>query len=186
MKRAVAGTLLSALVFSVCAEQAKINKGVDLQKDPIATSSKVVALPMGSTVDVVEKKGFWVRVTANGQTGWVKLNDIELQVIKVKTDALATGRTGGGNIVNTAGARGLSPDELKTAKPNSAAVDVAGKASSSVSDSDVDGFVKAGSITARSNIPKTTLGKNTKSTPVSATVTNGKPVQAGGKKNENW
>lgn len=186
MKKILGGVLLGTLICSANAEPAKTNKGVDLLKEPVASAPKVAALPSGTTLDVSEKKGFWVKASGNGQTGWLKLSDIELQVTKAKTDAMATGRTGSGNIVNTAGARGLSPDELKTAKPNTGAVDAAGKASSAVSDADVDGFVKTGSITARSNIPKTTLSKNTKSTPASVTVSNGKPAQAVGKKNENW
>lgn len=186
MKSIVAAVLLSSLAVTVYAEQAKTNKAVDLQKEPVASAAKVAALPQGAMVDVAEKKGFWVKVSGNGQTGWLKLSDIELQITKAKTDALATGRGGSGNIVNTAGARGLSPDELKTAKPNVGAVDAAAKASGSVSESDVEGFVKAGSISARANIPKTTLGKNTKSVPSTVTVSNGKPVQSGGKKNENW
>lgn len=186
MKSIVAAVLLSSLAITGYAEQAKTNKGVDLQKEPVASSGKVAALPQGTMVDVAEKKGFWVKVSGNGQTGWLKLSDIELQITKAKTDALATGRGGSGNIVNTAGARGLSPDELKTAKPNAGAVDAAVNASRSVSESDVDGFVKSGSIAARINIPKTTLGKNTKTAPSIVTVSNGKPVQSGGKKNENW
>lgn len=186
MKNIVAAVLLSSLAITVYAEQAKTNKGVDLQREPGASSGKVASLPQGAMLEVAEKKGFWVKVSSNGQTGWLKLSDIELQITKAKTDALATGRGGSGNIVNTAGARGLSPDELKTAKPNTGAVDAAAKASGSVSESDVDGFVKSGSISARTNIPKTTLVKNTKSVPSTVTVSNGKPVQSGSKKNENW
>lgn len=186
MKRLLTFVFLGGISCSLLAEQAKTIKGVELQKEPIASSAKVTALPSGATVEVGEKKGFWVKVTASGQTGWLKLSDIELQVAKAKIDPMATGRTGSGNIVNTAGARGLSPDELKTAKPNTGAVDAAGKASSGVTDADVESFTKTGSIVPRSGIPKTALSKNVKSAVTTATVTNGKPVQATGKKNENW
>ena len=72
MKSIVAAVLLSSLAVTVYAEQAKTNKAVDLQKEPVASAGKVAALPQGAMVDVAEKKGFWVKVSGNGQTGWLK------------------------------------------------------------------------------------------------------------------
>lgn len=184
MKRLLILAMTAYSIVSL-AEQAKTNKSADLLKEPLGNAAKLVSLPAGASLDIGEKKGFWVKATAGGQTGWLKLSDIELQVTKAKIDPLATGRAGSGNIVNTSGARGLSPDELKTAKPNTGAVDSAVKSSVSVTDVDVASFMTTGRIVPKPAIPKTVLGKNGKTIPPNASVSNGKQTTPGAK-NANW
>lgn len=48
MKSIVAAVLLGSFAASVYAEQAKTNKAVDLQKEPVANAGKVAALPQGA------------------------------------------------------------------------------------------------------------------------------------------
>ncbi len=105
-------------------------------------------------MSILEKKGFWIKVQSDNKNGWAKLSDVELPTVdSKKIDPLSTGRSSSGNIVNTAGVRGLSPDELKNAKPNSAAVDQATQMSQSIATTDITGFASSGGIVARTNVP---------------------------------
>jgi len=187
MKRLLILSMLGVSCSFAFAETAKTIKAADLLKEPSATATKVLSVPSGAQLTVSEKKGFWVKATSGNQTGWLKLSEIELQVTKAKIDPMATGRSGSGNIVNTAGARGLSPDELKSAKPNPGAVDSAVKVSSSVTDADLSSFASAGGIASRSNVPPTSLSKNAKSSSTSSVTVSSSSVKSGsGRKNDEW
>jgi hypothetical protein len=136
------------------AQQTKAIKAVDLLAEPTVGAKKSGTLTVGQAISVLEKKGFWVKVQSSNQSGWVKLTDIELPNTVTKIDPLSTGRASGGNIVNTAGVRGLSPDELKNAKPNSAAVDQATQISQSITTTDIAGFASSGGVVTRTNVPE--------------------------------
>jgi hypothetical protein len=153
-------------------QNALILQPTQVRHDPSATSQKITDVAPKKTVKVLEKKGFWVKIEADGKSGWVKLSDIELPSISNNIDPLSTGRAANGNIVNTAGVRGLSPEELKGAKPNTAALEVAIKNSDLIKDSDIANFMSGGGLTPKSSTPqikavKTTLMGNTENTEAS-------------------
>ena len=139
---------------NVLAQQAKATKPADLLAEPLAGAAKSGSMTSGQALSVLDKKGFWVKVQNGSQSGWVKLTDVELPNAVTKIDPMSTGRTSSGNIVNTAGARGLSPEELKGSKPNTAAVDQAIQNAVKVSDSDVSAFILSGGVVPRANIPE--------------------------------
>ena len=146
--------------YSVAQQSGKMTKGADLLSEPSLNSSKVVSVKSGQTVAILEKKGFWIKVQTDNKSGWTKLSDVELPSIDIKKiDPMSTGRASSGNIVNTAGVRGLSPDELKNAKPNSAAVDQAAQISQSVAIADITNFASSGGIVARANLPEVKVVK---------------------------
>ena len=138
----------------VLAQQAKATKPADLLAEPATGAVKSGSMAAGQALSVLDKKGFWVKVQSGSQSGWVKLTDIELPNAVNKIDPMSTGRTSGGNIVNTAGVRGLSPEELKGSKPNTALVDQAVQNAAKVSDSDVSAFISSGGVVPRANIPE--------------------------------
>jgi hypothetical protein len=159
-------------------------QATQVRQDPSASSQKIIDIASKKSVKVLDKKGFWVKIEVDGKSGWVKLSDIELPSISNKIDPLSTGRAADGNIVNTAGVRGLSPEELKVSKPNTAALDVAIKNSELIKDSDVANFISSGGLTPRSSTPqlkavKTTLTGNTENSKAS------KNSSAGNKKTNN-
>ena len=141
------------------AQQAKATKPADLLAEPTTGAPKSGSMTAGQAISVLDKKGFWVKVQSGSQSGWVKLTDIELPNAVTKIDPMSTGRTSGGNIVNTAGVRGLSPEELKGSKPNTAAVDQAVQNAAKVSDSDVSAFVSSGGVVPRANVPEVKVVK---------------------------
>lgn len=154
---------LLVISASAYAQQSKVSKSAILYKDPSVNSAQVVVLNSGKALNILERKGFWVRVDVSGQVGWLKLSDVELPNNPNKIDPLSTGRTSGGNIVNTAGARGLSPDELKNSKPNPVSVELAIQNSAKVTDSDVVRFMTEGGILQRTNLPEVQSAKLTTS-----------------------
>lgn len=145
---------LAGYSANVLAQQAKATKPADLLAEPLAGAAKSGSMTSGQALSVLDKKGFWVKVQNGSQSGWVKLTDVELPNAVTKIDPMSTGRTSSGNIVNTAGARGLSPEELKGSKPNTAAVDQAIQNAVKVGDSDVSAFILSGGVVPRANIPE--------------------------------
>ena len=103
-------------------------KETPLKDKPFADAATLANLPAKAAVDVLGRQGGWLRVTASGKQGWVRMLNVrtgppgqasagrEVQGVA----AVASGRAGKGNIVATSGIRGLSEEELKAAKPNPA------------------------------------------------------------------
>jgi hypothetical protein len=157
----IAAFAFNAIGFSsgALAQQAKATKPADLLTEPTPGSAKSGSMTSGQALSVLDKKGFWVKVQNGSQSGWVKLTDIELPNAVTKIDPMSTGRTSGGNIVNTAGVRGLSPEELKGSKPNTVAVDQAVQNAAKVSDADVSSFISSGGVVPRGNLPEVKVVK---------------------------
>lgn len=102
-------------------------RATDLKDKPVAEAKVLRKLAAKSAVTVVDRQGGWLRVTAAGQQGWVRLLDVSTQPASARggtaqdIDAakrIATGRAGSGNIVATSGIRGLNEEQLRTAAAN--------------------------------------------------------------------
>jgi hypothetical protein len=141
------------IASSALAEDIKIIKNTALYSDPSLSSKKILDVQSQSKGIILEKKGFWVKVNITNQQGWVKLSDVALPAVNVNIDPNSTGRSAGNNIVNTAGVRGFSPEELKASKPNIAATEEAIKASIKITESDVKQFMADANLVAKNKIP---------------------------------
>jgi hypothetical protein len=98
-----------------------------LRADPSPTAASVGNVAANARVQVVERKGFWARISSGNVSGWLKLSSLSLEPSGTASAApslagLASGRTGSGNIVSTAGTRGLSAEDLRSAQPDMNAV----------------------------------------------------------------
>lgn len=133
----LAGTLLAAtLTFTHAAAPTKmaptpatVVRATELKDKPAVEAKTVKKLAAQSAVTVVDRQGGWLRVTAQGQQGWVRLLHVSTQPAGARGGAgqdveaakrIATGRAGSGNIVATSGIRGLNEEQLRTAAPNPA------------------------------------------------------------------
>lgn len=106
---------------------------VDLMATPYRDAKPAGKLPSNTTVYILERRGGWLRISAMGITGWARLHQVragEGPEAKTSGGGLAalknvsqTGRSGSQGIVATTGIRGLSAEELKSAKPNPKAVE---------------------------------------------------------------
>lgn len=101
-------------------------RATELKDKPAAEAKTLKQLAAKTTLTIVDRQGGWLRVTAQGQQGWVRLLHVSTQPPGAagKTSDLdaakriATGRAGSGNIVATSGIRGLNEEQLRTAAAN--------------------------------------------------------------------
>jgi hypothetical protein len=119
------------LVFCLCLPAGVLaqEKGTALKADsllaePFADAKKVGSMAKGDAVLILKKNGGWFQVKASSAEGWVRLLSIRRgEAGKASTAkelggvaALSSGRAGTGQIVSTTGVRGLTEEELKSAK----------------------------------------------------------------------
>lgn len=129
--------LVMASLFASCAfaqEAAFTNRATELKERAAADASTVAPLPEGASLKVLERAGGWTRVEAEGRQGWVRVFHLRFPVtaqagtesggvLGSVTSALGFGRdhTKGATVATT-GIRGLSPEDLRNASPDAAAL----------------------------------------------------------------
>jgi hypothetical protein len=110
--------ILIMLLISLSSFADSLKSDQDLLKEP-KIKSDVVGKAKKGNVEIIEKKGFWVKVKSNGLEGWTKMSNVQVDSSKsLDVAALDSGREGGGNIVSTSGVRGLDGAELADAQPD--------------------------------------------------------------------
>ncbi len=113
-----------ALLASLAANAAETGtalKSDSLRAEPYGDAKTVGSLARGDKLDIVEKKGAWLKVKTAKSSGWVRLLSVKRGAAAKSNEAggvlgLATGRAGTGQVVSTTGVRGLSEEDLKAAK----------------------------------------------------------------------
>lgn len=115
-------------------EAAFTNRATDLKDRAAADARTVAPLPEGASLKVLERAGGWTRVEAAGQQGWVRVFHLRFPVTAQAgtdsggvlgnvTSALGFGRERSkGATVATTGVRGLTPEDLRNASPDTAAL----------------------------------------------------------------
>lgn len=165
----VVAALLSvgaAMAEPAMAEPAKVRTAGPLQAQPLAAATSTGSVKAGTTVDILQRKGFWARVKSGAQTGWLKLSRLSLGSGVSGNDiaALASGRTGSGNVVSASGGRGLDAADFERATPDSAAV--AALSRTAASETAAAQFARAGGLKARKidyiRAPKSSTSQSSK------------------------
>jgi hypothetical protein len=122
-----------------------------LRAEPLPSSAAVATATRNSRVEVLERRGFWMRIKSGGATGWVKMTGVATDAPAGagagSLSSLASGRSGSGNIVSASGTRGLSEAELRGARPDTEAVKQVKKMA--VSSTDAAQFAADGRLQAR-------------------------------------
>jgi hypothetical protein len=129
--------LFIASLFASCAlaqEAAFTNRATDLKERAAADARTLAPLPEGASLKVLERAGGWTRVDSAGRQGWVRVFHLSFPVTAQAgtesggmlggvTSALGFGRerTKGATVATT-GIRGLSPEDLRNASPDTAAL----------------------------------------------------------------
>ena len=115
-------------------EAAFTNRATELKERAAADARTVAPLPEGASLKVLERAGGWTRVEAEGRQGWVRVFHLRFPVTAQAgtesggvlgnvTSALGFGRERSkGATVATTGVRGLTPEDLKNASPDTAAL----------------------------------------------------------------
>jgi hypothetical protein len=145
-------TAIAAMPIAVLAQTVTVKLEDSLRSEPSdkGTGPRVAANTKGT---LIERKGFWVKIKVTNSEGWLKLSAVSVDQSESGTGGisalagLASGRVGTGNVVSASGTRGLSDEELKGAKPDTAALARVKK--SAVSDQDALQFASAGGLRPR-------------------------------------
>lgn len=151
--RAAFGAALLAMMVGVSpafAETAKLRAPVSLLATPSTSAAPTGAAKAGVTVQILDRRGFWAKVSVGGTSGWVKLSALSLASASSGREiaSLASGRSGQGNVVSTSGGRGLDNGaDLTKGTPNPAAVSaLSGLA---VSPEEAERYARAGRLVTR-------------------------------------
>lgn len=129
-------SLLAIAPAVLAQEQAFTNRSTELRDRGAPDGKVVTSLPENTAVKVLARGGAWTRVDANGQVGWVNVFSLRFPATVATSSSsgggsVLGGLTGlfGGNrqadrpaTIATTGIRGLSPDDLKNASPDNAAL----------------------------------------------------------------
>ena len=148
--------LLLAVVPPLFAGPGYVVRSCDLMDEPYRDATALVALEEGAPVEILKRKGGWLKIKAGDKTGWARMSKIRKGEAAAKPDSgteakgvldLASGRAGTGNVVSATGVRGLSEEELKEAKFN--AGEIQKMESFSANDKQASRFAREGKLQAR-------------------------------------
>lgn len=113
-------------------ESGSTRAAVTLMATPHSDAKPAGQLAANTTVDILERRGGWLRIAAKGAGGWAKLHQVRVGEgpqatrsgagLAIMKNVGETGRSGSTGIVATTGIRGMSAEELTNAKPDPAAV----------------------------------------------------------------
>ena len=127
--RSILQLLLLLPAISLAAEKGTALKADTLRAQPYSDAKTAGSLTRGENVEILSKQGAWLKIKTSKNTGWVRLLSVKrgaggTSAAGQATGALsvATGRAGTGQVVATTGVRGLSAEELKSAKFNEAEI----------------------------------------------------------------
>ena len=136
--KAAAALFLALLALAAPAwaqDQAFTSRATDLRERGAADATAIASLPENTAVKVIARgAGGWTQVDAGGKTGWVNAFHLRFPVAIEKSSSSGAGGFAssitsvfGGRQqqqanLGTTGIRGLSPEDLKNASPNPAAL----------------------------------------------------------------
>jgi hypothetical protein len=116
-------------------EQAFTNRSTELKERGADDARTIATLPENTAVKVVSRGGGWTQVEAQAQKGWLRVFHLRFPAavetsssssanpLSGLTSALGFGRSSSSQTtLATTGVRGLSPEDLKNASPDPAAL----------------------------------------------------------------
>lgn len=125
MKRWIAVLLAVFAGGAWAAESGVLAKAGPLKQEPFADAATVAELPAAAPLEVLARQGAWMKVTASGQTGWVRLLSVRLAVgapARAAESGLAKAAnvalSGSSGTAVATGVRGLDREQIANAAPN--------------------------------------------------------------------
>ncbi len=119
--------LLTSLPLAAAAasERALVIRAGDLMAQPFIDAAKVAPVAAGQPVVIVQRRGGWVNVQANGKTGWLRALNLRLEPVagagagRPAPNALSRSaswlRTGSSGRTVTTGVKGLDEEKIRNA-----------------------------------------------------------------------
>lgn len=145
--------LLLLAALPLLAGPGYVVRSSDLVDEPYRDAKVIATLEKGAPVEILKRKGGWLKIKAGDETGWTRMSKIRKGKAGAKPGAgteakgvfaLASGRAGSGNVVAATGVRGLSEEDLKEAKFD--AQEIKRMESYSVSQKQASRFAKEGGL----------------------------------------
>jgi hypothetical protein len=113
-------SLLLAPVAALAAENGLMIRAGDLMSEPFIDAAKAAKVKAKQKVTILERKGGWVRVQADGKAGWVRSLNVRLAEgsgrPRASSNNVAALRTGSSGRTATTGVKGLDETDLRKAK----------------------------------------------------------------------
>ena len=115
-------------------EAAQTLANTELKGEPFSDAATVASLPAASAVEILKRQGGWMKVKpASGEGGWLKMTSVKLgggdaagksgdSGLGSLLNVARNGRSGNTGVTVATGVRGLTPEDLKNAKPAPEAV----------------------------------------------------------------
>jgi hypothetical protein len=144
MKNLAAACLLAVACTAIGAEPAYVPRATVVLESPAAGARALGKLGDRQAVEVVGRKGAWLRIRAPGASGWVALSAVRLEGA-----AVSPASSGGLKPIgrNDSGIRGFSEEELLVGAPNRA--EAAKLNSLAVPGAEAERFAQAGKLQPR-------------------------------------
>ncbi|HUW25041.1 MAG TPA: SH3 domain-containing protein [Gallionella sp.] len=126
MKWIFAACLLLCAVTVQAGEIAYTVRATELKARPFTDAETLLNLAERSKVEILVRQSSWMRIRADGTTGWVKMLSLRLGNAEAQNKSGDSGigalfnvvSTGSSGSSVTTGVRGLSEENLKNAHPN--------------------------------------------------------------------
>jgi hypothetical protein len=133
LRRLLLASFLALAATAWGQEQAFTNRSTELKDRAAAEAATLKTLPENTEVKVIQRSGGWTRVDSGGQAGWVRVFHLRFPAtaqaaesgggLGSLTSALGFGKQRSQTTtIATTGIRGLSPEDLKNASPDGAAL----------------------------------------------------------------
>ena len=158
---------LLMLPSTYAAEMGAAIKADEIKVEPFRDAKTVSTLALGDSVDILSKKGGWLKVKSAKGSGWVRMLSIRRGEARKGTSGkelaglagLASGRSGTGRVIAATGIRGLNEEQLKAATFNEAEIKLA--ESFQTSRAEAQKFATKGKLVARKMdyLPAANLGE---------------------------
>ena len=140
---------LTAPILALGADAGTALKTDTVRAEPFADAKTVGSINKNDSVDILNKKGAWLQIKTKKTSGWVRLLSVKRGAATASNNGksvidVASGRAGTGQVVSTTGIRGLSAEDLKSAKFNEE--EMKKMESHTLSASDGQSFASAGGL----------------------------------------
>ena len=123
-----ASVLVGALAICIAApagaESGVVIRADELKAMPFIDAATAAKLPASQPVNILNRKGGWMQVEANGQTGWVRMLNVRLAAGagpapgQANVRAASLLRTNSSGKTVTTGIKGLGEEDLQNASPD--------------------------------------------------------------------
>ena len=124
----VAALALGFAAYPAAAESGAVIRADELKAMPFIDAATSAKLPANQSVNILSRRGGWIEVEANGQTGWVRMLNVRLAAGsgpaqgQANVRAASLLRTGSSGKTVTTGIKGLGEEDLQNASPDPAQV----------------------------------------------------------------